>query len=205
MHNASPIKLFKGDFMKNLLVKGNKKLHKSIFCWSITPVLSCLNSSSCAKTCYAHKYYIMYPFVKPAWDHNFEMAKDGSFVEPIIGQLKRARICSAVRIHVAGDFFSQEYIENWKRIAVSFPEIVFYSYSKVFDILDLTPLTSLHNVNIINSVAFDGGVNFGDKDRIALLTGADYFVCPVVKGSKLVCGKDCSACLTQSKVCFHKH
>lgn len=192
--------------MKKVLSRGNNKLHNSIFCWAITPVESCLNCSQCAKRCYARFPYRMRPNVRKAWDFNFSIAKTGAFVDHIIEQLSNARTCKSVRIHVAGDFFSPEYIEGWKKIVDFFPAIRFYSYSKVFDILPgVAELASRNNCNIINSITPDGGVNFGDNDRIAGLVELGYKVCPAARSNDITCGLDCTLCLTESKVCFNVH
>lgn len=192
--------------MKMLLKRGNGKLSKKILNWSITPIKSCLNCKDCMTKCYAIQSYKQYPCVKSSWDNNFELAKSGAFEEMIIGQLKTTK-ATAVRIHVSGDFFSQEYITAWERIATQFPEIKFYSYSKVFNLLNLTGLTSLPNVNIINSIAADGKPNFGDAERIDLLKKEGYRLCPATKKKlgEIKCGEDCSLCLTHDKVCFNIH
>lgn len=190
--------------MQKLLSKGNAKLDKSIFCWSITPVVSCLNCSQCAKHCYARFPYNFYPNTKKAWDRNYALAKSGEFALYITTQLSRARKCKTVRIHVSGDFFSQEYINQWAEIAKQFPNLKFYSYSKVFGILDFSPLTSLNNVNIINSITFDQGINFGNRERVDFLTKNGYKECPAIEND-IICGKDCSLCINTEKVCFLQH
>ena len=187
-----------------LLARGNSKLFKTIFCWSITPIVSCLNCEQCKKHCYARFPYAFYPATKKAWDRNFELAKSGEFVQLVIDQIKVARSCKTVRIHVAGDFFSQEYINQWQEIASQFPGINFYSYSKVFNLFDFSKLVSLPNVNIINSIAFDGGINFGKRERVDFLKLNGYIECPAVEGD-VACGKDCSLCITNEKVCFLQH
>mgnify|MGYP000373156611 CR=1 FL=1 len=37
---------------------------------------------------------------------------------------------AAVRIHDSGDFFSDEYLDEWLKIADRYPEILFYAYTK---------------------------------------------------------------------------
>ena len=190
----------------NPLTRGNEKLDNSIFGWSITPIKSCLNCASCKDTCYAIKSYNQYPNVKTAWDRNLELAKSGDFQVAVIGQLERARIVKSVRIHVAGAFISQKYIDQWVYVASKFPELNFYGYTKVMERFDFSNLTYLDNVNIINSIATDGKKNYGDQDRIDELLALDYVLCPAtVKGNKVTCGKDCHICITEEKVCFIEH
>ncbi len=190
----------------NLLTRGNSKLDKSIFNWSITPIKSCLNCEDCKKSCYAIKSYRFYPTVKLAWDRNLILAKNGDFVSMVVNQLKKARTCKAVRIHVAGDFFDQNYINSWEKIILLFPNIKFYCYSKVMEILNFTAIMAAPNFNIINSIAPDGGVNFGNQDRVNELKDMGYLVCPVTNGdTDIQCGRNCSLCLTHRKVCFIEH
>jgi hypothetical protein len=213
--------------MLKLLTKGNQKLDKTIFCWSITPVKSCLNCKDCKDTCYAVRPYKRYPNVKTAWDRNLELAKSGEFVDHIVDQLKRARVfkgnditysmdCSGsvvpftVRIHVSGDFFSQEYIDNWVKICQKLSSmqvpVKFYTYTKVYDKFDFSELERW--VNVINSIT-PLGINFGDKEYCDKLYKLGYRICPATQGHDVVCGgrlkNSCNICQTVKKVCFVKH
>jgi hypothetical protein len=195
--------------MLKLLSKGNAKLDKSVLGWSITPVKSCLNCSECKKDCYALGPYRRYPNVKTAWDRNFDLAKSGEFLNHIVDQLSKVKKPVVVRIHVAGDFFSQRYINAWSAIANQFSHIKFYTYTKVSDKFDFTPFTSLDNTNLIDSIAFDGGINFGDQERVDFLVENGYTVCPATQGKDVICGgnkeNSCTICHTNDKVCFIKH
>ena len=188
-----------------LLVKGNKKLDKSILCWSISPIKSCPNCQDCKKSCYANKSYRMWPNVKKCWDSNLEMAHDGSFKGKIIKELATAKNVTAVRIHVAGDFFSQMYLNDWKEIASLFPDINFYSYSKTFHLFDFSELIALENVNVINSITDDNGINFGDEKRVTELLEQGYTICPTAYWKTVICGLDCKICHKESKVAFLVH
>ena len=193
----------------NLLAKGNKKMDKSVFNWSITPIESCPNCKDCAKTCYARFPYYYYKVTKKAWDRNFALAKSGEFKKHIINQLKKSRICEFVRIHTSGDFFSQQYINDWKEIIETFPNIKFYTYTKTLHLFDFSEITSLPNFNLINSIAFDGGLNYGDKNRVKFLQSHGYIVCPATisqeNKEKFHCGSTCFICMKKKKVCFYQH
>ncbi len=189
----------------NLLTRGNSKLARYIFNWSLTPIKSCLNCEDCKSDCYAVKSYRFYPSVKLAWDRNLELARSGDFVGHIIDQLKRARTCKVVRIHVAGDFISQEYIDYWAVIVGTFPLLKFYAYTKVMDMFDFTAINEYENFNLIDSICIDGGVNFGDNDRVNELKDLGYTVCPATAGYNISCGKGCNYCFTNNKVCFKVH
>ena len=192
---------------KNLLIAGNAKIDKAVLCWSITPVKSCMNCKDCAKDCYAIKSYRQYPSCKQGWDERFELTKNDleSFVESINSQLSRTKK-KVVRIHCAGDFHSKEYIAAWKKIATDNPDVTFYGYSKVFGLFnEMHELNALENVNIIDSIAVDGGINFGDDQRIEELKALGYTVCPVTDGVDVKCGKTCNICHNTDKVCFRIH
>jgi len=193
--------------VKNFMTRGNQKLAKNILCWSITPIVSCINCKNCAKDCYAMKAYNQYPNVKKAWDRNLMYSHSADFMPYIIGQLKRSQTAKTVRIHVAGDFHSDNYIRRWGAIVKMFPTIKFYAYTKVFALFkdELNELDSLPNCNIINSIAFDGGNIYGDDTRIEKLVSAGYYLCPAVKGADVICGKDCSYCITGKLPCFKQH
>lgn len=191
---------------KMVLSHGNNKLVRSILGWSITPGSSCPNCSQCFKTCYARLPYNRYPKTKIAWDRNFELAKLGEHKAPIISNIKYVRSCTAVRIHVAGDFFNEKYVEDWIEIVKTFPNLKFYTYSKVFGIVDgLERLAALPNCNIINSIAPDGGLNYGDDARVEYLESVGYKPCPAVRNKNVKCGESCKLCLTYPKVCFNIH
>lgn len=221
--------------MIKLMTKGNGKLDKSVLGWSITPVKSCLNCKDCKKDCYAVKPYNRYPNVKKAWDRNFELAKSGEFVKLIVDQLKGQRklkgsggigrpcnnICDGadddsyvvpytVRIHVSGDFFSQEYIDRWVEIcssvrALKLP-VDFYTYTKVYDKFDFKELDRY--VNIINSIT-PIGINFGDEAYCNRLYKRGYQICPSTQGHDVVCGghyqNSCRLCMVKKKIAFIKH
>ena len=193
--------------VQNFLTRGNGKLDTSILGWSITPVKSCLNCKDCKKDCYAIGPYNRWPDVKKAWDRNFIMAKQGTFIDSVIGQIKRSRTAKAVRIHVAGDFFNQDYVSMWSKIVKSCPKIRFYGYTKVKHLIDFSELENNPNMNLINSIAVDGGINFGDETRVQELMAMGYRVCPAtIKGNDVHCGGDgCTLCQTENKVCFYIH
>ncbi len=65
-----------------------------------------------------------------AW-HNFEALK-GLSSEQMQGLifLSIPSKASIVRIHVAGDFFSQAYFDAWLAVAKNNPDVLFYAYTK---------------------------------------------------------------------------
>ena len=193
---------------KTLLSRGNTKLGENVLCWSLPPVKSCLNSSFCAKTCYAMKSYRLYPTVKKCWDNNLLMVMNGTFKNKMIKEIAyKLGSFDTVRIHVAGDFINQRYINEWSEIISIFPEIKFYTYTKVYDFkqFDFSEIEKNRNFNLINSIT-PIGINFGDLEYCRMLQDTfDYRICPASFYTKIKCGKDCKLCHTEKNIVFLKH
>lgn len=185
-----------------LLQWGNSKLGFPVFNIPATKEI-------CGRVCpgcYSHKAYKIYPGVFEAQQKRYEATFQLDFVSTIKKELKSfRRPFNYVRIHAsAGEFYDNQYIMKWSSIASSFPEITFYAYTKRKRDLDFSTLESLPNVVIIDSLKF-GRINYGKLEKAP----AGAFVCPHQKGADVVCGKDCSYCMTkqaqQNSVYFVQH
>jgi hypothetical protein len=71
----------------------------------------------------------MYPQVLPSRNRNYDFSQSDDFV-PTITEFLRKNRRKIVRIHEAGDFYSQEYLNNWKDIARNVPDTRFYAFTK---------------------------------------------------------------------------
>jgi hypothetical protein len=189
-----------------LLSRGNKKLGENVLCWSLPPVKTCLNCKDCSKTCYAMKSYRLYPTVKKCWDNNHLMVLNGEFKNQMIKEIAyREGSFDTIRIHVAGDFFNQSYINDWSEIISIFPKITFYTYTKVYELLDFSGIEKNRNFNLINSIT-PMGINFGSFEYCKLLQDTfDYKICPAFYYKNIKCGKDCKLCHTKKLITFVKH
>jgi hypothetical protein len=109
-----------------LLSAGNHKLAPEILVWNLNRKETCPGQTEwCDKHCYEKKAY-RYPAVKPARDDRLILSTKDIFEGALIGEITRKRTpILACRIHGGGDFYSQEYIEKWWRIAEHFPHITF--------------------------------------------------------------------------------
>jgi Gene product 88 len=97
-------------------------------------------TENCLKNCYALKAERMYPSVKARRTSNTEFSKSERFVNTMIEQIehelgrkKYQGKTILVRIHEAGEFYSQEYMNKWVEIANHFKgnrQIVFMAYTK---------------------------------------------------------------------------
>ncbi len=101
--------------------------------FSVTPVETCPNHSHCAAKCYALKAYKAYPATKLAYDRNTDLARNN--IPELKRQLQEFLTTykkDYFRIHVAGDFFSQSYLNMWIEVITEFPNINFLAFTKAF-------------------------------------------------------------------------
>ena len=122
---------------KNYSVKisqGKSKLG-TIANMSLTPGVTC--SAEACKTClvegcYACKSYRMYKSVKAAWDANTRLATEDletmeSDLMAYFGSMNAPRF---FRIHVGGDFVTEDYARMWARVMAANPSTNFLAFTK---------------------------------------------------------------------------
>ena len=129
--------------------KGNAKLGKQIFTFSIVSGYTCPFAKDClAKVdrisgkltdgphtqfrCFSASQEALFPAVrKSRWD-NFEKIKNAiknnTLVELIMNSIPKK--ATVIRVHVAGDFFNQAYFNAWMEVAKKRTDIIFYAYTK---------------------------------------------------------------------------
>jgi hypothetical protein len=143
--------------MKTITIsKGNVKLGK-LANFSLPPVVSCPNCKDCKGiykgrkySCYANKAMRLYPSAKNAWYNNFEACTESlENVERQICEFLRKNLPPIFRIHTAGDFYSQDYVAMWIRIAKRFSDVKFLAFTKAYK---LNYRTKSRNLKIIYSV-----------------------------------------------------
>jgi hypothetical protein len=75
-----------------------------------------------------------YPAVRLARWNNFNLLRacktQDDMVNLIVGSLPTNKKIRAIRVHVAGDYFSQMYFDAWMEVARRNPQMTFYSYTK---------------------------------------------------------------------------
>ena len=129
--------------------KGNSKLGK-IPNVSFPPVKACGNCDGCKTDCYAVKFYRLYPSVRKAWSHNWNLyRKDPERYFREISEHIQATQRRFFRWHVAGDIVDQPYLEEMSRIAKDNPSTTFLVFTKMYD-LDFTSVPD--NLSIVLSV-----------------------------------------------------
>ena len=125
----------------NLLTQ-NSKLQKSgkTYAFGIPAGLTCPNMKACAVGCYAKAgFYVAYPSVLRAQKARYELTQGPHFIELMKREIQKIQP-DRVRIHDSGDFWSETYLRKWIVIMEHFPRTIFYSYSKMINLLKSHPL-----------------------------------------------------------------
>lgn len=96
---------------------------------------TCPHAGVCAKVCYARNGTYRFPDVLAKHERNLMRVLDDpwQWMLDMVGELSAARFRAAgvhVRIHDAGDFFTDDYLLAWLRISRATPYVIFYCYTK---------------------------------------------------------------------------
>ncbi len=200
---VNPSEVFK---TYKVLDRGNSKLANNILSFSLPPVMTC--GRHC-KGCY-DVASLRYTSVKAKRLLNLSMAlhNPADLETSMIKQIKNSRSCEYVRIHVGGDFYSDDYVAMWERIVkqvnVLKPSIKFYTYTKT----KYTPQLNAIGINVVKSIQDGGELNFGSLEYVNKLAKKyDGIVCPVTVSEQVdhFCGSKCTACMNCSNVFFKLH
>ena len=130
------------------MLTSNSKLKKSgIYGFGLTPGITCVG---CRVNCYALKdiYSCMAKTMVAHWDRNLVAAQSADFNFDMSYEIVKTG-AQYVRIHPEGDFFSQEYFDKWCSLARSFPDVMFYAYTKALH-LDFSAAPA--NFKIVQSI-----------------------------------------------------
>jgi hypothetical protein len=173
---------------------------------SLLPIRDCgKESRHCAATCYARKAVRSRSSVRIAWDCNGKVFRQrlpeaGRELANFFWQNRPPYF----RIHVAGDFLSQQHINLWRTIAESFPSTRFLAFTKRFD-LSFSHLPKNFKIfysmwpSIPDKTPADmlrAWMQDGSEDRVP----RNAFVCP---GNCKTCQHTCWH--TDHDVVFHLH
>lgn len=186
---------------------GNAKLPKNCAIFNLLAVDDCPNCETCKDSCYAI-WRQCFSNVRNHREINSWFAHNSTnelFVN-IYKELKskgdKVKYC---RIHEAGDFISLDYFYMWYCVALAFPNIKFFSMTKVSDIIrEFNSIPRLNNFNIMDSMP-DGMRNYGSEeycDKLCKEHGC--FKCPDVDHSN-ICLVQCKYCTRGSRPCYVIH
>lgn len=154
--------------------------------FNLPPLLTCTPSSWCKEHCYALKGRFLWRCVKEAHLWRYGESLKSTFVEKMINEIKRSSTVRYVRIHIAGDFYSKEYIDKWVKIAKAFPDIIFRTNTKRVSFLKHMKKVFPKNVVVREST---------DSTR----KSTKIFPQAAIKGTKgsknfFVCSDNCEKC-----------
>lgn len=146
----------------DMLSLGNSHLGPSIWTFSIPAVATCPGSTpACLSACYAKKSTFTLPTPRAMHSRNLGRTEDLTrFTADLVAEVRHKR-CEALRIHVAGDFFSAEYARAWTTVARKSPATTFLAYTRSWRIpamrRALAALARLPNVRLFWSEDRDSG------------------------------------------------
>ena len=141
--------------MTNLLKFGfgNAKISNSIATFSLPAGHTCpfakecfskadritgklIEGKHCRFRCFSASQENSYPNVRKARWHNFNILRKSKTVKGIGEIIQRSLpITRMVRIHVSGDFYSEQYFLAWVNVAINNPVVIFYGYTKAIPFL----------------------------------------------------------------------
>lgn len=179
-------------YVKPLLKNGNAKIGKGVYHFSTVPTdaesytfsvggksytvagtccCTCRNAKTGKIDCYACSGHYSRANVRASLGVNTFLARYclDFCKRAIIAQIIADNI-AVCRVHVAGDFFGAAYIEAWREIAVTFPAVAFWTYTKV-DAAE-SAFDEIGNFNVVRSKIPGFGFNFGEIAYIQTLYNA---------------------------------
>jgi len=133
------------------LKKTSKKLGLRVFNFGIPAYksasgkLTCPMADSCVKFCYAKKGAYIWSNVKPAFEKRYQLSKTDKFVDAMNAEIRKKKP-DYVRVHDSGDYYSRAYLKKWIDIANSNPNVRFYSYTNMIDMILKTSLPDNYDI-----------------------------------------------------------
>jgi len=133
------------------LKKTSKELGLRVFNFGIPAYksasgkLTCPMADSCVKFCYAKKGAYIWSNVKPAFEKRYQLSKTDMFVDAMNAEIRKKKP-DYVRVHDSGDYYSRAYLKKWIDIANSNPNVRFYSYTNMIDMILKTSLPDNYDI-----------------------------------------------------------
>ncbi len=138
--------------VRSLLSQGTDKMGATLFGWSIPAISTCPGKTSlCRHACYAtHGRYVT-GTVKRLMRWRLRQCRQEDFVGRMADEIFRRGVL-VCRIHVAGDFFSPEYVSKWIDVVARSPHTRFFAYTRSWRVPVIEPylraLAALKNVRL---------------------------------------------------------
>ena len=112
--------------------------------------LTCPMAKDCVKFRYAKKGAYIWSNVKPAFEKRYELTKTDGFVDAMNAEIKRKKP-DYVRVHDSGDYYSKAYLQKWIAVAIHNPDVKFYSYTNMVDLVHKTDLPDNYDIIFSNA------------------------------------------------------
>lgn len=131
----------------------------------------------CEKVCYAGKLEKIFPGTRKQLLHNWELVRNASpeqtfnmltvMMDEFVAECDKYNAPKRFRIHWDGDFFSDVYTEEWARVIFLYPDVEFWTYTRV-----PSAARHLHKANLPNlSLYFSADSENANDAHLLSLTG----------------------------------
>lgn len=177
---------------------GNKKLPPSTLIFNLPAVETCPGKTEfCRTKCYALKAQRQYKATRAARAHNLALVRVGGFGDKMADTIaKNLRKIKQVRIHESGDFFSQQYLDEWLGVVRRFPSLPFWAYTKSFHLDFSQKPANLFLIGSFDKTTKDVWRGLYEKQKSVF--NSTFIV--VEKDANATCIQDCSKC----NICWTK-
>lgn len=135
MKTKKAISTYKGLITQNDKLKKTSKLSGfKVFNFGIpaykscTGLITCPSARTCVKKCYARKKAYTWSNVKPAYERRLKISLMDTFIDQMQERIDSKKV-DFLRVHDSGDYYSDEYLQKWFKIAKNNPQRKFYSYT----------------------------------------------------------------------------
>jgi len=133
------------------LKKTSKALNLRVFNFGIPAYksasgkLTCPMADECVKFCYAKKGAYVWSNVQPAFEKRYQVSKTLEFIDAMNTEIEKKRP-DYVRVHDSGDYYSRSYLAKWITIAKANPNVRFYSYTNMVDMMHKADLPENYDI-----------------------------------------------------------
>lgn len=82
--------------------------------------------------CFSATQEVVYKAVREQRQYNYDLLRKAKTAANMFELIKKSlpKEATVIRIHVGGDFFSEDYMKAWAAVAAIRPEVTFYAYTK---------------------------------------------------------------------------
>ena len=184
-----------------LLSKGNSKLATTVGVFNILAGMEVCGRE--CDNCYALKEQRRWKgSVLKGRNNRLDISKTDSFVLNMVTEILKSKF-RHIRIHGSGEFYSQDYIDKWAKIAKGVqalrPYVRFFTYTKRDNEFDFSALDSASNFIVHRSFVQVNGkrkMNYGTAEAVQSIQKAtNGFICPLATDRTGKCGSECTWCM----------